>query len=128
MMDRRRILLQANAFRRTQPSPFSAAQRYNPIEFHYGWKEADNVNIQLPAGFSLDNVDNPGGVKFGKSGSYEVAIVIAKGERQELRFTRTLTFGSEGMLLFSASTYPALKKVFDDVQRRDGHTISLKEN
>jgi hypothetical protein len=124
----KRILLQANAFRRTQPSPFSAAQRHNPIEFHYGWKEADNVNIQLPAGFSLDNADNPGGVKFGKSGSYEVAIVIAKGERQELRFTRTLTFGSEGMLLFSASTYPALKKVFDDVQLRDGHTISLKEN
>ena len=32
------------------------------------------------------------------------------------------------MVSFDASSYPTLKKIFDTVQIRDGHSLSLKEN
>jgi hypothetical protein len=124
----KRILFQPNAFRRGQISPFSAAQRYHPIEFPYAWKETDIVNIQLPEGFALDNPDSPGNLSFGKPGGYEVKMTIVKGDHQELRLTRTLTFGNEGMVSFDVTAYPTLKKVFDTVQIRDSHAIALKEN
>ncbi len=124
----KRILFQPNAFRRGQVSPFSAAQRYHPIEFPYAWKEIDNVSIQLPMGFALDAPDSPGGLNFGKPGAYELNISTVKGDREELRYKRTFTFGNEGMVAFDVAAYPTLKKIFDTVQIRDGHTLSLKEN
>lgn len=124
----KRILFQPNAFRRGQVSPFSAAQRYYPIEFPYAWKEVDDVDIQLPAGFALDAPDSPGNLNFGKPGAYEIKMFIVKGDRQALHFTRTFTFGNEGMVSFDTSSYPTIKKIFDTVQIRDGHSLALKEN
>jgi hypothetical protein len=124
----KRILLQPNAFRRGQGSPFGASQRYNPVEFPYGWKEDDNVNIRLPEGFTLDSADSPGNLDFGKPGTYVVKIVVVPGARQELHYTRTLIFGNAGLLSYDRGTYAALKKGFDQIQIRDSHAISLKEN
>ena len=124
----KRILFQPNAFRRSQVSPFSAAKRYNPIEFPYAWKEADSIKIQLPEGFVLDNAASPGSLSFGKPGSYDLSISVTKGDPQELSFTRSLTFGNDSTVFFDATAYPALKKVFDTVQLRDSWAISLKEN
>ncbi len=123
----KRILLQPNAFRRGQRSPFSAAQRTYPIEFPYGWKEVDNITILLPMGLVLDNADVPSSLNFGKPGGYDVKIQAVKGDRPELRYTRTFSFGNEGAISFDASSYGAVKKAFDTVQVRDTHTISLKE-
>jgi Domain of Unknown Function with PDB structure (DUF3857) len=123
----KRILLQPNAFRRGQASPFSAAQRTYPIEFPYGWKELDNISIVLPQGFVLDNADAPSGIDFGKPGAYDVKIQIIKGDRNELRYVRTFKFGAEGAVSFDAKSYPAIKNGFDTIQVRDAHTISLKE-
>ena len=124
----KRILLMPNAFRRGQVSPFSAAQRTNPIEFPYAWKEADNIAIGLPDGFVLDNADVPPGINFGKPGGYEISITVSKGDHPELTYVRTLTFGNEGAVSYAASAYPALKRAFDLIQTRDTHTIALKEN
>jgi hypothetical protein len=30
-------------------------------------------------------------------------------------------------MLYPATTYPALKQYFDEVNKRDGHTIALKQ-
>jgi len=38
---------------------FSSSERKNAIYFHYPWAEQDNVEIDLPEGFALDNADAP---------------------------------------------------------------------
>jgi len=93
-----------------QVSPFSAAERKNPIEFPYAWRESDNVSIRLPQGFVLDNADSPGGLNFGKPGAYDIKIVVTKTAQPELIYTRTLTFGNEGTISFDSTAYPALKR------------------
>lgn len=124
----KRILMQPNAFRRGQVSPFSAAQRVHPIEFPYAWKESDTITIGLPEGFALDNADAPGSLNFGKPGRYEIKMSVTKSDHPELTYIRTLVFGNESAISFDASAYPSLKKAFDLVQTNDAHTIALKGN
>jgi hypothetical protein len=51
---------------------------------------------------------------------------MTRGSR-ELILERDFTFGKDGNIFFPAEAYPQLKKVFDEIQKRDGHTISLKQ-
>lgn len=124
----KRILFQPNAFRRGKGSPFSASERRFPVDFPYGWQEVDEVHIRLPEGFSLDNADNPGGLDFGEPGSYRLQMGITKGAEPEFQMHREFTFGNKGLLLFQAESYATLKRIFDSIQVRDTHTISLKGN
>lgn len=124
----KRILFQPMAFRRGQASPFSASERRFPVNFPYAWKEVDEIHIRLPEGFALDNADNPGGMDFGETGSFRLEMRIANGADQELQADRELTFGKKGLLFFQQQNYAALKRIFDAIQVRDAHTISLKEN
>jgi hypothetical protein len=123
----KRILFQPNAFRRAQATPFSASERRFPVQFPYGWKEIDQIHIALPDGFKLDNADNPGTLDFGAPGSYKLEMIVRQ-DNAELVTTRELTFGNKGVLMFKAETYPTLKKIFEEVQLRDTHSLSLKGN
>ena len=122
----KRILFQPNAFRRAERSPFTAAERRLPIEFPYAWKEIDQIHILLPDGFSLDNADSPGLLNLGKPGSYKFAMAVTSDGQPDLYVDRELTFGSEGTLFFPRDSYASLKKAFDEIESRDGHTLSLK--
>ena len=104
---------------------FSASQRKYPVYFPYAWQEQDSVTIEVPAGFALDNADAPAPLDFGATGAYKVKILTRGG--RELISEREFTFGREGRLLFAAETYPQLKKIFEEIQKRDDHTISLKQ-
>lgn len=119
----KRILFQPNAFRRSEASLFSATERKNIVNFPYAWKEADQLSIQLPDGWMLDNAGNPGPLNFGKPGEYDLRIGISK--TNELVIRREFSFGREGILAFASNTYPTLKKIFDEVQLRDRHTLSI---
>jgi hypothetical protein len=125
----KRLLFHAMPFRRGQLSPFSATTRRLPVEFPNAWKEVDETHILVPEGFTLDNAANPGSVDFGKSGSYMVKMIITTPKdppgRTELTVTRDLTFGSNGRLDFPVANYQALKNIFNDMQVRDGHIMSL---
>ena len=79
----------------------------------------------MPDGFALDNAENPGGIKFGAPGSYELSLAIKEG--RELICTRIMTFGKEGMLAYPRESYPNLKALFDEVHRHDDTTISFKQ-
>ena len=91
-------------------------------------KETDQIHIRLPQGFVLDNADSPGNLNIGQPGSYIVSMTIGNGDQPELTTTREFTFGNKGILFFPQSSYAGLKKVFDEIQVRDGHSIALKGN
>ena len=121
----KRMLFQTNPFRRSQASPFSASERRFPVEFPYAWQEVDQIHIRLPEGWSLDNPDNPGSMSFGQVGSYDVKLTISKDNG--LFASRQLVFGREGSVIFPAANYAVVKKVFDQIQLRDAHSLSLTE-
>ena len=88
------------------------------------WKEEDNITIELPAGFALDNADVPAPLKAGDVVDYSVWMGATK-KGDELQFKRTFSFKA---LIFPVSSYPSLKQVFDLVHEGDNHTITLKQS
>ena len=123
----KRILLQPNAFRRARSTLFSASERRYPVEFPFAWKELDEIHIELPDGFTLENPENPGGIDFGDPGAYQLTMRV-EGNKPELVTSRQLTFGNKENLIFPVKSYPTLKKIFDEVDRRDKYSIVLKGN
>ena len=124
----KRILFQPYVFRRAQAALFTASDRKNIVEFPYGWKEVDQVKIELPENYDLDNADRPSDLNLGKLGSYTVRMTVTKGKVRELYAEREFIFGKDGNLYIGAEGYPTLKKVFEEVRTRDTHSISIKAN
>ena len=122
----KRLLLQPLFFQRGATPLFASSERRYPVVFPYAWNEHDVVTIALPAGYSLDNADQPASLSFGKPGAYSLSMAM-KGQR-ELICSRDLTFGNEGFLAFDREIYPKLKNVFDEIHLRDNHTIVLKQS
>jgi hypothetical protein len=121
----KRLLLQPLFFQRGEAPVFASTERRYPVSFPYAWKELDEVSINLPGGFSLDNPENPGSLEFGTPGSYR--LEMGTRSAQELVCIRGLTFGNKGMLYYDVANYPRVKAVFDEIHRRDNLTISLKQ-
>jgi hypothetical protein len=125
----KRTLFQPNAYRRAQNTPFTASERKSIVQFPYAWKEVDRIRIDFPDGYDLENADNPGSLKLGNLGAYNLDMVLTKtGPARSLNTIREFTFGGSGNLYFDVGNYPALKKVFDEIRVRDTHSISIKAN
>lgn len=105
---------------------FSTSERKNLVYFHYPWTETDAVEINLPAGFSLDNADSPAPIGAGKLSQYSPKILVTEDQRT-LIYKRNFTFGTEDVIVFSTQVYPALKEYFDLMNKADNHTITLKQ-
>jgi len=118
----KRILFQPLFFQRGGEPLFSASDRQYDVVFPYAWREVDAVGIQLPAGFDLERPENPGSIDFGPPGNYALAMSVHSGR---LICQRDLTFGKGAMIYIPRGMYPQLKRIFDEVHRRDGVTLSL---
>ena len=123
----KRLFLQPAFFQRGRGPVFSAAHRRNEIYFHHPWSEDDTVEIELPAGFALDNADSPQPVQVGEISKYAASVGITTDKRK-LVYRRTFLFGGTGDLLFNVNAYSGLKQLFDELHKRDNHTITLKQD
>src|SRR5262249_49224679 len=123
----KRLFLQPAFFQHNHSSDFATSERRYPIYFHYPWSEDDTVNIEIPAGFALDNAEMPAPLNIGDVGKYDVNAGITKDGRT-LQYHRTLSFGFSGALLFPPSSYGQIKQAFDTILQRDSHTIVLKQS
>ncbi|MGB9182014.1 MAG: DUF3857 domain-containing protein, partial [Pyrinomonadaceae bacterium] len=122
----KRLFLQPAFFQRGAGALFPVATRQSPIYFHYPWSEDDNVTIELPAGFALDNADAPPGINAGEVSQYGVKITVTN--KKTLNYHRTFFFGGGSSIFFPATSYTQIKAVFDTLHERDGHTIVLKQS
>ena len=122
----KRLFLQPAFFERGHGPLFTAASRRNMVYFNYPWSEEDEVQIDLPAGFALDNADSPGSFNAGTISKYDVHISVTKDQRT-LIYKRSFYFGSNSGLLFPANSYEQLRALFDELHKRDDHTITLKQ-
>jgi hypothetical protein len=120
----KRIFVSPAFFQAGEQARFTDSIRTQGIYFRYPWSELDNIEIQLPEGYSLDHADAPGGVNFQPFGKYEVKISISKTNK--LLYHRELLFGSDSILLFDAKAYPTLKQIFESIHQADAHALTLK--
>jgi hypothetical protein len=121
----KRIFLQPALFQRGDAPMFESAERQHDIHFRYPWKETDEVSIDLPEGYQLDAAESPGEVDFGPAGNYSLNLFLKN--RRTLITKRSFVFGANDAVMYPRSAYPALKKAFDEIHRRDNHTVSLKQ-
>jgi len=119
----KRLFLQPGFFEKGVGPLFPTSERKHDVYFYYPWAEEDDVEIDLPAGYALDNAEAPGDLAFGDLGHLKVKIGITKDQRT-LSYKREFRF--KGML-FPKNTYPNLKRAFDAAHQVDNHTITLKQ-
>jgi hypothetical protein len=124
----KRLFLQPGFFEYGESPKFSSAKRAYPIYFNFPWSEDDDIQIELPAGYSLDNADAPVGLADPDkitSLTFEVGI---DQKTRTLTYKRKMFFGGKGNILFPAGAYSAVKNMFDAFNKADNHIITLKQN
>jgi hypothetical protein len=124
----RRALFKPAFFQRGIASRFSTAERSQMVYFHFPWSEEDNIEIELPPGYQLDNAQNPQPVSAGTLGRYEpITGVTADGRK--LIYKRSIYFGKDTKgLLFPVADYPTLKAFFDAIYKQDDQAIALLQS
>jgi hypothetical protein len=120
----KRLFLQPAFFQKGIGPLFPTSNRRHDIYFHFPWTEEDDVTIDLPEGFALDNAESPASFNFGEVGKYEVNLAITK-DKKTLVYKRKLKFSG---LVFPKSSYESLKKAFDAMHQQDNHAVTLKQD
>jgi hypothetical protein len=124
----KRLFLQPGFFEYGEGAMFSTATRKYDVYFNYPWAETDDVEIELPKGFALDNADAPGSLADPqKISSLNIKIGVDQAANV-ITYQRKFHFGNGGNLLFPSASYKALKSLFDEFHKADTHTITLKQN
>lgn len=123
----KRLFLQPGFFEYGANPLFSSATRKYDIFFRYPWSESDDIEIELPKGFDLDNADTPSAA--GDSGKITSLDINMGFNRQTgiLTYNRRFYFGGGGNILFPATAYKPIKDMFDGFHKSDTHTITLKQ-
>lgn len=123
----KRLFLQPGFFEYGTTPLFSSATRKYPIYFHYGWSEQDNIEIELPKGFELDNAETPATIEDpSRIGSLSFKITFDRATGL-LNYQRKFHFANK-MYLFPAGAYTPLKGLFDAFNKADLSPITLKQN
>lgn len=123
----KRLFFQPGFFKYGASPLFSSATRRHPVFFRYPWSENDDIEIELPAGFALDNADAPGTVADpSQIGIDEVKIAVTK-DKKKLLYKRYFHFGKGGNILYPVTLYQPLKNLFDAFHRADTHSLVLKQ-
>lgn len=123
----KRLFLQPGFFEYGEKPLFSSSARKYPIYFHYPWAEQDDIAIDLPQGFALDNADSPGSFTDPQKIT-SLAIRIGTDKDQTvLDYQRSFYFGGGGNIIFPTAAYQPLKGLFDAFQKADSHIITLKQ-
>ena len=122
----KRLFLQPAFFQHGVPPLFATAGRKYPIYFHFPWSESDQVEFELPKGYSLDNADAPQPFGSGDISQYKVSLG-ATADGSFMVYKRSFFFGGGGSILYPVQQYPNLKTYFDAVHKQDSHSIALKQ-
>jgi hypothetical protein len=121
----KRLFFQPNVFDRNSKPLFNSGIRKNDVFINYPWSESDDISIELPPQYQLENPDAPRLVKDGEGiSSDEIAISFTK-DGKFLYYKRKFSFGHNGLIYFPAKSYLNLKNLFDAFHKADSHTMTL---
>ncbi len=123
----KRLFLQPAFFQYGLGPLFPTSTRQHSIYFSYPWSEEDEVTIDLPAGYTLDNADAPAPFAARPISEYKPSLAVTK-DGKTLVYKREFYFGGGDNILFPVTSYNQLKGFFDTLHKQDAHTITLKQN
>lgn len=123
----KRLFFQPNVFERSAKPRFVSNARKYEVYFNYPYSEEDDVTLELPAGFALENAERPAPIKDAQ-GIFDHKIDIGTADSgKTLVYKRTFSCGNGGFLRFPANSYPALKSLFEAFNKADIHQLTLRE-
>jgi hypothetical protein len=122
----KRLFFQPNVFERSAKPVFTANTRKYDISFPYPYSEKDEISIEMPSGFALENADAPSPLrdKLG-IGVHQVTIGV---RGNQIVYSREFSFGNNGLVRFPNSSYPQLKGLFEAFNKADIHQLTLRES
>ena len=124
----KRLFFQPNVFERSAKPRFTSSTRKYDVYFNYPYSEKDDITIELPVGFALENGDAPNPLKDKQGiGSHEVKMGLTK-DGKTLVYYRDFSFGNNGFIRFPAGSYSALKALFEAFNKADTHQLTLRES
>ena len=119
-----RLFLQPALFQKGTDAIFAADARVADVYFPFPWSEEDEVTVELPPGFTLEQPNAPAPIDAG-AGKYALTIGTADGWKH-LTLKRQFSFGLKELILFKPTMYPRIKQFFDFVHASDVHTLVLR--
>lgn len=123
----KRLFLQPNFFEYGTTPVFTSSERKYAMYFNYPWAEADDITIELPEGFTLDNAEVPAEGAAPGLALNRVTMGITR-DGKTLSYKREFFFGNtERPLVLSAQQYAPLKAFFEGLNKIDTHPITLKQ-
>jgi len=90
----------------------------NPIYFDYPYQDNDDVTIQLPSDWQVENVSKPQHIEF------KVCLYRSQAEKQDASVHLTRQLGFSGVLR-DATYYAALRNFYQQVRTGDEQQIIL---
>ncbi len=118
----KRLFLQPAFFQFGEAAVFTNTQRKYPVYFEYPYVENSHVEIELPAGFEMDNAEAPSSFNASDVVKYDVSLAMTP-DKKILLYRRNLKITG---MVFPVDSYSALKNVFDTLHKEDNHQITLK--
>ncbi len=123
----KRLFFQPNVFERNSKPRFDANARKYDIYIQYPYSEKDDVTLELPPGFTLENAEAPAPIKDAQGiGVHQTDIGVSK-DGKTLVYKRNFSFGNGGFIRFGAASYPVVKNLFETFNKADVHQMTLRQ-
>jgi hypothetical protein len=117
-----RLFFQPAVFQKNEAPLFTEMTRRTDLIFSFCYVDSDEIRITPPEGFELEEGSSPGSFDLGDLGSYQLSIGIAKK-------TGTLVYRRDFALraiAVSAQHYASVRDAFEEINKRDAHTLTLR--
>ena len=114
-----RLLLPMEIFQYNDRNPFVHEQRQWPIYFSYPYQEIDEINIQMPQEFSVENLPQPK-VNQTDFGYYDAKWLNSGSELQLVRRFAMLGF------FMPKTIYPQIRTFFQQMSSTDQESVVLR--
>jgi hypothetical protein len=116
-----RLFFEVNYFEKGRGALFTKEKRVCPVRFTYGWETGDDITIQYPAGYSVEEGAAPHSLSNTKQFVYIAKLGLDKGKNEIFyKLDRKLN-----ILDVPAQVYPGMKQYFDSVDRENHHVLTL---
>ena len=123
----KRIFFQPGFFEFGRDPLFSSKTRKYDIFFPFPWSEDDEIEIELPKDYELENADAPADAGDpSKISGLKINMQVVR-DANTLRYNRKFYFGGDGKILFPVSVYQPLKNLFDIFHKADTHSLSIRQ-
>ncbi|MEO7507665.1 MAG: hypothetical protein ABIZ95_10545, partial [Pyrinomonadaceae bacterium] len=125
----KRLFVQPGFFKHGKGPLFTATERKYDLYFHHSWSEEDNILIDLPAGYSLENAEQPAPITPEMTGGialHNVRMGLSK-DGKTLMYRRSFFFGGKGTIFFPKTAYRSVKEMFDRIRTADDHSLALRQ-